>query len=644
MENFFDELSKQAAKAVSRREALKVTGRGICGLLLASTPVAKLWARMLPASNEDDAGTATCGAVQKTVQLTFPDPSRYPNHGAFVRAVAHSVAAARDLVTEDCSECIVDQFAKDVPISQQRSCGPVVMPTQLCTQTGVSAQQITSAAVLALRAAPNAWSDIQQFELLNVLVEEILGCLFDATALQPSATQSPASSIQALAVTVPPPAPNCITPDVKYCGPSNSLEHSFLLAVAPCLNEACFFHDNCYSEHCILSPSISHFNDCIFTTQTAAICDVALLQACKTCSFGAVSDPLFKHSSLVCAIATCLAGEPVCDPNLQPNLPSRIACMTKNNNCAAQYTLRSSVSVCNQPAPECRSCNGQSPCGSLEGQDCCASQFCCPCGQTCANGSCQCGPGKITCGSHCCDVGATCCPGPTVDVLPFCCAAGQACCGTTCCAPGVVCCGTTCCAPGQTCQNGTCTGCPPGQTACGQTCCAAGLTCSNGQCVCPSGQPMCGTICCASGQTCQNGTCTTTVCPPGEAACGSGCCNPATVACCPTSSGGFACAPPSWVCCPSPSTYCPPNELCCPDGCCGGFGFFPGVPNPDTHGFTCCHVGLLSIQGPCYPPGWHCCPGTPPNGICPLGQTCCPGGCCPPPTTTCGPPGGPNCV
>jgi len=173
-------------------------------------------------------------------------------------------------------------------------------------------------------------------------------------------------------------------PDVKYCGPSNSLEHSFLLAVAPCLNEACFFHDNCYSEHCILSPSISHFNDCIFTTQTAAICDVALLQACKTCSFGAVSDPLFKHSSLVCAIATCLAGEPVCDPNLQPNLPSRIACITKNNNCAAQYTLRSSVSVCNQPAPECRSCNGQSPCGSLEGQDCCASQFCCPCGQTCA--------------------------------------------------------------------------------------------------------------------------------------------------------------------------------------------------------------------------------------------------------------------
>jgi len=43
MQNFFDELSKQAASAISRRDALKTTGRAIVGLVLTSTPLAKLW-------------------------------------------------------------------------------------------------------------------------------------------------------------------------------------------------------------------------------------------------------------------------------------------------------------------------------------------------------------------------------------------------------------------------------------------------------------------------------------------------------------------------------------------------------------------------------------------------------------------------
>src|ERR1700731_570628 len=43
MQNFFDELSKKVAITTTRREALKVTGRGIVGLFLSSTPIAKLW-------------------------------------------------------------------------------------------------------------------------------------------------------------------------------------------------------------------------------------------------------------------------------------------------------------------------------------------------------------------------------------------------------------------------------------------------------------------------------------------------------------------------------------------------------------------------------------------------------------------------
>src|SRR6267378_5107378 len=234
MENFFDELSKQAAKAVSRREALKVTGRGVFGLFLTSTPVSKLWGRILAVSPGDGTGTSTCGAVQKTIQLAFPAPSTYPDHKAYLRAIRQSVAAAQKakLIREGCSECIVEQFEERVPITQQQPCGPVVMPIQSCAQTSVPPReiQIQAAAVLALGAAPGAWSDVQQYELWVILVEEILGCLLDVTVPQQTATSSTASLIgsgTAAASIVPPPPPctasgqdscgSCITIGVKYC-------------------------------------------------------------------------------------------------------------------------------------------------------------------------------------------------------------------------------------------------------------------------------------------------------------------------------------------------------------------------------------------------------------------------------------------
>jgi hypothetical protein len=613
MEHFIDDLSKQLAKTVSRRDMLSITSRTLFTAFLASTSVAKLWGRMSPESS-DDIGTTTCGGVQKTIQLAFRDPSAFQHHTAYVRAVAQSVAAAGDLITEDCSECIVEQFAKSVPISQQQPCGPVVMPTQFCWQTGATAEQIRTATVLAMHAAPDAWSDDQQFDLLLVLAEEILGCLFDVTAPQPSATQVATASVMASAVsTAPPPpviGPHCETPGVKYCGPTNSLEHPGLPAVAPCLNEACFSHDNCYSEHCISGP-------CFFTPQTARICDDSLLVACQICSFGSASDPLFGNSIFVCQTITCLMGGPVCDPNAQPNLQSKIACISQNRYCEDQLTIRGNIAQCNQTAAQCSSCDGRSPCGSIAGQGCCVSQFCCPCGQTCANGRCQCGPGQIGCDLHCCPSGGTCCPGPTVDVLPFCCAAGQTCCGATCCDPGVVCCGTTCCAPGQTCKNGTCTSCPAGQIACGSTCCASGLSCSNGQCVCPTGQPMCGTICCPAGETCQNGTCTG--CPTGQIACGSTCCASNQTCCFQESNGLFGCIPSTAVCCPTNRGYTETcngsfGEFCCPPGCC--FAEFAGA------GATCCSTYIgITPQGQCCGAGWSCCPGVN-GGCCPPGTSC----------------------
>jgi hypothetical protein len=519
MERFIDDLSRQLSTAVSRRDMVNITSKAIVAALLPSIGISKLWGQSFGSSKRG--GSSACAGVQRATQLGFPDPSQYPNHGAYIKAIAHSVVAAQkaQLIAEDCSECIVEQFAEEVPIGQQKSCGSLIAPTQTCSTTNPSAQQIQTAGVLSLVASPNAWSDPAQWVQLTQLAEAMLGCLISSTQQTASSASSVSSNLSSTALSgaTTQGSTSCSTPGVNYCGPGNSLDigpfAGSLPSVAPCLNNGCFEHDNCYAAHCISGS-------CYWTTQTAA-CDAGLLSICKGVGPGSCSltDLLQPGTAFVCGIVECLTGG--------------VAIPVLNTICQGLLSGHSTLTGCTQPAPICLSCpSGESPCGDT----------CCPCGTTCANGSCAvCANGDTLCPTGAAFGGFICCsPDQT-------CQNGQC---VTSCPSGTTPCGTTCCSSGQTCSNGQCvsSSCPPGTTPCGTTCCSSGQTCSNGQCVsssCPPGTTPCGTACCAANQNCQSGQCVS-VCPSGQTSCGGYCCDPsANLSCC----GGQTCCLTTALCC-----------------------------------------------------------------------------------------------
>src|SRR5215471_21484429 len=97
MEQFIDDFSKQLAKAVSRRDVLSIGARTVFAAFVSSTGIGKLWAKARSTSTvPGDVGSLSCGAVQQSVQLAFPDPTKFSNHGAYVSAVARSVSAAEN--------------------------------------------------------------------------------------------------------------------------------------------------------------------------------------------------------------------------------------------------------------------------------------------------------------------------------------------------------------------------------------------------------------------------------------------------------------------------------------------------------------------------------------------------------------------
>lgn len=82
-------------------------------------------------------GTSACREVQRITQLTVGDEvgDLYGNHGAYVSAAARVVSAelSAGRITEECASCIMNQFARRVPIAEQAVCGP---PTRTKTLRG----------------------------------------------------------------------------------------------------------------------------------------------------------------------------------------------------------------------------------------------------------------------------------------------------------------------------------------------------------------------------------------------------------------------------------------------------------------------------------------------------------------------------
>ena len=73
-----------------------------------------------------DVGSPECGAVQVEAQEAVEAGAPYWNHGQMVSTAAHVVSEAEESgeITEACASCIMNQFARRIPIEEQESCGP----------------------------------------------------------------------------------------------------------------------------------------------------------------------------------------------------------------------------------------------------------------------------------------------------------------------------------------------------------------------------------------------------------------------------------------------------------------------------------------------------------------------------------------
>jgi hypothetical protein len=72
-----------------------------------------------------DIGSAECREAQVAAEIAVESGGPYENHGQLVRTAANvvSAAVAAGTITEACASCIMNQFARRIPIAEQAPCG-----------------------------------------------------------------------------------------------------------------------------------------------------------------------------------------------------------------------------------------------------------------------------------------------------------------------------------------------------------------------------------------------------------------------------------------------------------------------------------------------------------------------------------------
>jgi hypothetical protein len=85
-----------------------------------------------------DVGTQACGDVQSDAQDAVSSGGPYKNHGQLVSTAAKVVDPAKTSgeITAECASCIMNQFARKIPIKDQKTCGP-----DLCAAPGAPGWQ-----------------------------------------------------------------------------------------------------------------------------------------------------------------------------------------------------------------------------------------------------------------------------------------------------------------------------------------------------------------------------------------------------------------------------------------------------------------------------------------------------------------------
>ncbi len=82
---------------------------------------------LVPQGWAQDVGSFECGEVQVAAQDAVAAGGLYRNHGQLVRTAANVVSPSLEAgdITEECSSCIINQFARRIPIEEQEPCGDV---------------------------------------------------------------------------------------------------------------------------------------------------------------------------------------------------------------------------------------------------------------------------------------------------------------------------------------------------------------------------------------------------------------------------------------------------------------------------------------------------------------------------------------
>jgi len=379
-----------------------------------------LTASSLAAIEEGDVGTTLCGQVQELAQETAgeEDPAVYRNHGGYVRTVARLVSQfeERGDITEECSSCIVNQFARSLPIHDQTSCGPIP-----CREAQPAPEEVQAAVIAALErlgVGADPWGNVGDFELFLDLTEAELGCFLRDEG---AATNSPLFQQQ---------VQGCVEPGVNYCGPGTSRTNSLLndVTVPACLNEGCCQHDVCYGVECVAE-------ECIWTPQSQG-CDNPLVSTCLGLGSCGLVDLLDPMALVVCTAVQCLnatfpAG--ICQDIRSTRVLLNPQCLLppSQENCdvSCQGQTCGNFSTCNPGSgcgnPVCATISegggvcveGQTPCAGLA--DCTTSADCA--GGLCLVGTCCGRPVCVGATAFCPDIGASLVPdnqllpvGPTI--------------------------------------------------------------------------------------------------------------------------------------------------------------------------------------------------------------------------------------
>jgi len=72
-----------------------------------------------------DVGSLQCGMAQEAAQDAVASGGPYKTFGQMVRTVVQTATPYfhEDDITVECHGCIVSQFAKNIPIAEQKPCG-----------------------------------------------------------------------------------------------------------------------------------------------------------------------------------------------------------------------------------------------------------------------------------------------------------------------------------------------------------------------------------------------------------------------------------------------------------------------------------------------------------------------------------------